>query len=370
MSNLDKILAGNEDDEVQDDAELDVAVPPEKYAISSFGIDFDVEGLVRRLRKEEIFVPHFQRTYVWKQDEASQFIESLLLGLPVPGVFLAKERGSSQRMLIIDGQQRLKSLQFFFDGFFNPKEGDAKQKVFELIGVQKQFLGKTYKTLDEDDVRRLDNSVIHATIIKQESPAEDEDTSLYYIFGRLNTGGRKLHAQEIRSALYHGVFDDLLGQLNERESWRSIYGKPSARLKDQELILRFLALYFAADKYARPMEDFLNTFMARHQKSRPQFLQDCARVFGQSIDLAFSYIGGRAFRRARAINAAIYDSTMVGLARRLEKGPVTDKSALNAAVKALSENVRYVETTARATADEASVAERLKLATEAFADVP
>jgi hypothetical protein len=369
MSNLDKIPAGELEEEVQDDAEQDSVVAPEKYAISSFGIDFDVEGLVRRLRKDEIFVPHFQRTYVWKQDEASQFIESLLLGLPVPGVFLAKER-DGQRMLIIDGQQRLKSLQFFYDGFFNPKEGEAKHKVFELIGVQPQLNGRTYKTLEEDDVRRLDNSVIHATIIKQESPAEEEDTSLYYIFGRLNTGGRKLNAQEIRSALYHGRFDDLLADLNMFGPWRAIYGRPSDRLKDQELILRFLALYFAAKKYRRPMEEFLNAFMAEHQKGPKDVLDKCMKVFQEAVELAQTALGGKAFRPSRAINAAVFDSTMVGLARRLEKGPVQDRAALRTAHKALSETVRYQETTERATADEANVAERLKLATEAFAGVP
>ena len=121
---------------------------------------------MRRLKKGDIYVPEFQRNFVWSHRESSQFIESLLLGLPVPGVFLAKDR-ASQKLMIIDGQQRLKSLQLFYGGFFKPEPKQKKQQVFNLIQVQPQFAGHTYENLDEDVQRQLDNSVIHATIIKQ-----------------------------------------------------------------------------------------------------------------------------------------------------------------------------------------------------------
>lgn len=357
------------DDEIADDAALDTAVAPETYAISSFGIDFDVEGLVRRLKKDEIFVPHWQRNYVWSQSEASQFIESLLLGLPVPGVFLAKER-DSQRLLIIDGQQRLKTLQFFYGGLFKPTEGETKQRVFQLVDVQTQFEGKTYAALAGQDRLRLDNSVIHATIIKQESPAEEEDTSLFYIFGRLNTGGRKLNPQEIRSVLYHGPFADMVERLNDVKAWRAIFGKESERLKDQELIIRFLALFFDSDKYERPMEEFLNQFCLRHQNSDSKYLKRCEDLFEQTINLAHSSLGTRAFRPVRAINAAVYDSTMVGIARRLERGPVRNPGLLLKAYEELSANSAYSDATSTSTAEERNVSTRLKMCIEAFKTVP
>lgn len=356
-------------DEVVDDAAQDDAIPVEKYAISSFGIDFDVEGLVRRLRKEDVFVPYFQRDYVWNQAEASQFIESLLLGLPVPGVFLAKEQ-DSQRMLIIDGQQRLKTLQFFYDGFFRPVPSEANQKVFKLTGVQPQFDGIQYETLEEEDRRRLDNAVIHATIIKQESPDEEEDTSLFYIFGRLNSTGKKLTAQEIRTALYHGPLIDLVQKLNANEYWRSIYGKENERLKDQELILRFLALYFDGAKYQKPMEDFLNKFCARHKKGPDRFLRQCSDLFDRTISMVHSTLGTKAFRPVRAINAAVFDSIMVGIALRLAKGEVKNKKALvNAYEKLTKEGTEFTEVTSKSTSNEASVETRLRLAREAFSKI-
>src|ERR1043165_4796643 len=89
-----------------------------KYSITSYGTDFDVDGLVRRIEREDIYVPPFQRAYVWNLKQASRFIESLLLGLPVPGIFLSKE-SDSQRLLVIDGQQRLRSLLYFYRGVFS-----------------------------------------------------------------------------------------------------------------------------------------------------------------------------------------------------------------------------------------------------------
>jgi hypothetical protein len=351
--------------ELVEDPDDEGVVAPEAYAISSFGIDFDVEGLVRRLRKEEIFLPHFQRSYVWKQKEASQFIESLLLGLPVPGVFLAKER-ASPRLLIIDGQQRLKTLQYFCDGVFRPKKGEAKSTVFKLVEVQEQFKDRTYDSLEEEDRIRFDNAVIHATVIKQEAPAEEEDTSLFYIFGRLNSGGKRLNSQEIRTAIYHGRLDDLLGTLNEFPAWRTIFGAPSERLKDQELILRFLALYFDSEKYERPMENFLSKFSGRHQKGSEEFLAICTSVFQKTMTQALEAFGKRAFRPVRAINAAVFDAVSVALAKRLDKGPIADSTALTAAYNALFQDTRFLEVTSKATADETNVALRLLLAGEAF----
>lgn len=117
-----------------DDANDDDTVVPERYDITSFGADYDVEGLVRRLQRGDIFIPSFQRNYVWNQSLASRFIESLLLGLPIPGIFLARET-ESNKLIVIDGQQRLRTLQFFYDGFFRPKQEDDVKKISKLQKV-------------------------------------------------------------------------------------------------------------------------------------------------------------------------------------------------------------------------------------------
>jgi hypothetical protein len=258
------------DTSVVDDAADDPTIANVRYDISSYGIDFDVRGLVGRLQEEKILIPHFQRSFVWNLPDASRFVESLLLGLPVPGIFLAKDP-ETNKLLVIDGQQRLRSLQFFFEGFFNPHPAKATRRVFRLSNVQEQYENLTYEQLEERDRQALDDAVIHATIVKQDQPADD-DTSIYHVYERLNSGGRKLTPQEIRTAISHGPLIESIKKLNEQSEWRTLFGAPSARLKDQEMILRFLAFYYDRESYARPMAEFLSKFAKRHRRPPVAFL--------------------------------------------------------------------------------------------------
>ncbi len=134
------LMSSVEDVEVEDTEDNSVA--PVRYEITSFGIDFDVDGLNRRLQRGEIIIPGFQRNYVWNLKDASRFVESLLLGLPVPGIFLSRDPYSG-KYIVIDGQQRLKSIQFFYGGVFNPSPEARTQRAFRLTGVQQQFEGLT-----------------------------------------------------------------------------------------------------------------------------------------------------------------------------------------------------------------------------------
>lgn len=89
------------------------------YSVASYGADYSVDGVIKRLEKGQIMVPDFQRKYVWDIKKASRFIESLIIGLPVPGIFLSRDNKESNKMLIVDGQQRLLSLHKFYKGRFN-----------------------------------------------------------------------------------------------------------------------------------------------------------------------------------------------------------------------------------------------------------
>jgi len=109
-----------------------------------------IELLIKKYKENEIVIPSFQRKYVWKEKKASKFIESFLLGLPIPQIFLFRE-AKNQDLLVVDGQQRLKSILYFFDGKF--EDG----KIFKLKDVRDQWEGKTYGDLTESDKRRLKN---------------------------------------------------------------------------------------------------------------------------------------------------------------------------------------------------------------------
>lgn len=139
--------------DVEDEALLEDP-GPRKFSISSYGADYTVDTLVRRMRGGAFKVPAFQRKFVWTLKHSCKFIESLLMGLPVPGIFLYKEADTNEH-LVIDGQQRFLTLQMFYDGFF-------KDKKFRLEGVREPWLNKAYAELEPADVLKLDDSVVHA----------------------------------------------------------------------------------------------------------------------------------------------------------------------------------------------------------------
>ena len=304
------------DDESVVDVDESAEVIPYRYEITSYGADYPVDGLIKRLDNEDIFVPTFdpdvggdegivgfQRGFVWTKPQSDRFIESLLLGFPVPGIFLVKQ--SSGVLLVLDGHQRLRTLQAFYSGILRGQE-------YRLGQVQEQFEGLRYADLDPEVRRRLDDSIIHATIVRQVEPSEDQ-SSVYLIFERLNTGGTNLQPQEIRVALYQGtLLLTLLRQLNDHPAWRSLYGSKSKRLKDHELILRFLAMFERRNAYRRPMKDFLNKYMAHRSNIDGDEGTRLENVFKSTTELVLEALGERAFRLRNAVNAAVLDSVMIG----------------------------------------------------------
>lgn len=346
-------------EDIKDDSAEEI-IP--EYSITSYGADFPVDGLVSRLKRDDILIPHFQREFVWDQKMASRFVESLLLGLPVPGIFLSEEE-DTKRLIVVDGQQRLKSLRYFYEGKF-------EKKKFVLTGLDSRFKGQTYDSLDPGDRRTLDNSLLHATIFRQDKPSDDK-SSVYQVFERLNTSGRQLSPQEIRAAMYYGPFNDLLQKLNENSTWRELFGKVDKRMKDRELILRFLAMYFDQKNYKSPLKRFLNEYMGHNRHLKTQSEGEIRRVFENAIETAYIHLGSHAFKSDNnRFTAAVFDSVAVGIAHRLERGDIQNGKVLKAQYESLKKNENYREVISGGTAHTKIVNTRLDLAIDAFSNVP
>jgi Protein of unknown function DUF262 len=352
-------------DDVVDETLLDEEDSVEeslRYEITSYGADYDVDGLVKRLKKGDIKIPAFQRGFVWPIKQASRFIESLLLGLPVPGIFLSKE-DETNKLLVIDGQQRLTTLQAFYDGIF-----PSTKREFSLVDVQPGLEGKTYKTLEDEHRRVLENAIIHATVVKQTNPA-DGGSGIYKIFERLNSSGMLLSPQEIRTAIYGGNLSTLLSDLNKNPNWRILFGPVNKRMRDQELILRFFALAQTEKPYARPMKTFLNDFMNVNRAMSAALCKAYTEIFNKSVGVVFEHIGPKAFKPVSSFNAAVFDAILIAIARRLEQGPINDFGGIARAFEGVLANKDFQQWTSRSTADDETVKKRLQMATDAFSQV-
>lgn len=327
--------------DITEDFEEDVET--KIYQITSYPADLTLKGYLDKVKAEQIVIPDFQRRYVWDQKRASKLIESFLLGLPVPGVFLYKIRASN-KLSIIDGQQRILSSVRFFQNRF-------EEKTFRLTGVMPKWEGKTYEELDEPDKLLLDDTVLRATIVQQLDPADD--SSVYHIFERLNTGGMNLNPMEIRRSVYQGEFALLLQELNENEDWRSIIARPKIdkRLRDVELILRIVALQQDWKNYEKPMKTFLNGFMAKINKmpevERKVLLENVRTNFEWAVGLLNDQLGEKPFHIRGPMNYAVLDSVYNAVAS-CKKEP----EDLAQKFDELISNVDYLSAVSVSTSDE------------------
>jgi hypothetical protein len=283
------------------------------------------------------------------------------MGLPVPGIFLYKDQ-KIKKQLLVDGLQRLETVRRF-------KNKNFEGKLFKLSEVAAPWDEKTWDELTPEDQDVIDQSVIHATIFQQDFP-KAKDRSIYEVFERINTGGMRLSPQEIRACVSFGPFSKLLRDLNNNADWRAIFGKISNRLKDEELILRFFALLYRGKDYKKPMREFLDNFLDENRYLEVVKGEELTKEFSDTISLAHASLGEKAFRVGASLNAAIFDSVMVGIASRLRRGTVSKPKELQLKYAKLIGDQEYVAAYIRATSDDESVRNRLKIATESFANAP
>lgn len=344
----------------------DIETTPSGYEIVTYPADYTLEGIVSKYDKGLIKIPGFQRKYVWKQKQASRLIESFLLGLPVPSIFLYAEEDGT--LSVIDGQQRIMSVVYFFKGTFS-----KDKTVFFLEGLNEKspYHEKTYENLkkqDETAYNKLNDAVLRAFVIKQLNP--NDATSVYHIFERLNTGGTQLASQEIRNCIYHGEFNNLLNELNLDIHWRKIFGKKklNERQRDVELILRFYALYFNGEKYEHPMVDFLSGFMKKEVENEKKLrtkvdeynlkLNEYKKIFTETAKLTVEKLGEKPFKLKKGLNAAIFDSVFTVIAKNKNRIPKN----IQKRYKRLLKNKMFVKLVSDTTTSTETVKDRLKIA--------
>jgi uncharacterized protein with ParB-like and HNH nuclease domain len=346
---------------VEEDFENPEDSPVEELQkILSYNVANTTEVLKLKIDSKEIDLqPEFQRAFVWDINKASLFIDSLIIGLPIPSVFLGKQK-EDDSYIVIDGQQRLKSVYFYLQGDF---ESNGEKQTFALTNLKgRSWEGKTYAELDEKYKRRIRNSVINTTIIED---INSQPKVVHDLFHRLNTGGVALTDQEIRNCVYSGLFNKQLLYLNKTPKWRELINVkiPDKRLRDVELILRFFALLHEVDSYQPSMKIFLSNFQDNN-KNNLDFLSSNQSLFIETTELIADEIGQDAFRTTRAINKSMCDSIMVAIAQTLKSGQrPTD---LKEKHKRLLEDKEYEKYTQSGTSTQRNVQNRINLARNYF----
>jgi len=339
-------------DEEQEDESVAI-----NYDISSYPSDFTLSGIARMWEDGDILIPDYQREFVWTMQQSSLLIDSFLCGLPVPPVFFYVNE--ENKNLVIDGQQRILSVVFYFNGYFGNKNTSGKRKIFRLSGLNEksQYYNQGFDDLNEADQRKLKQAVLRAVNIRQLNPA-GETTSAYHIFERLNTGGTPLKQQEIRNCVFRGRLNKLLKEANTDKNWRKIVGKqnPDKHQKDIELLLRVFALVGDAGDYEKPMKEFLNKAMKKHITGGSRKVTDFFMTFEKVVNSVVTSLGEKPFHLRGPLNVSALDSVLSVL---IEYYDTIDFANLKSNYSELLKDVYFDEYTSINTTDSSTVKKRI-----------
>lgn len=319
-----------------DESENMPTVNIKDYKFTTMGGDIQIRQLVQQISEGDIEIPNIQRKYVWSNSIASRFIESALLDLPLPSIFLCRQ--TNGKYLIIDGLQRLTTLK----QFVNMESINGKTfKISNSKDIYKDWRGKTFGELTLDDQRRLKNKTIHAIIVEQLHP-ENYD-GLFLIFERINSGGVQLNQQEIRNAIFQNKYTEMLSNINENSLWREVFGdkSPHKRMKDIEMILRFLALrehkLKSIDTGSVSFVELLNKHMSNNINITNENMEVAKNEFFNTLSFVTETFGTNVFRTNPSDNnnitkkffATIFDAIMISTYYSRKQDPTITSSVEN-----------------------------------------
>lgn len=316
-------------EQTKDESE-EIGLPEQKRKVFTEQGDPEIQSLYGKWKDGDLDIqPDFQRGFVWDIIRASRLIESTLLDIPLPVVYLSQENDGKE--YVIDGQQRLTSFFSFIDGSLPDPRLPKFIKDFKLTGLNvfSEYNGKFFKDLPKELQKKIRYYKIRTITFRKES----EKDLKFEIFERLNTGSVSLNDQELRNCIYRGKYNDLLWELSEDKLFQELLGikKPERRMRDVELVLRFSAFFHNTFiNYKPPIKKFLNSEMEKFRNISDKEATDLRNAFKNSITVIKSLLGVNAFKRfypgdikhpngywePKKFNASLYDILMDSFARR------------------------------------------------------
>jgi len=243
--------------------------------------------------------PEYQRRHVWSNEQKSRLIESFIMNIPVPPVFLYEI--SFSKYEVMDGLQRLSTLFDFYNGNFQ----------LEGLEIWSELNGRNINNLPENIKKGIDRRYISTVVILNETAKNKEEEQFLkkFVFERLNTGGTKLTPQETRNALFDGPMNKLcISIAYENEIFKNIFEIPPLheyllenalykRMEDVELVLRFFAYRQLSSFRASKISDILDNYLERANiEYNNDILEKLRILFNETISLAYEIFGNKTFR--------------------------------------------------------------------------
>ena len=345
----------------------DLQKKAKERTVRTQNIEYSPELLLERIQKEEIKInPEYQRRHRWSPEISSRLIESLILNIPIPLIYLSQDIDIDEetnegiaRYSIIDGQQRVTAIV----DFFNNKYG------LTGLGTLKELEGSYFKDLPPFLIRRLNDRNIK--FLRIDSTVDSQVK--YDIFERLNSGSVHLEPQELRNSVYRGSFNNLIKELAKDKNFRKLVqidsdeNKKVKKMEDVELVLRFFALS-RDDSYKNVKEGiikFLSDAMKYFNKVSEKELEELKYKFKKVMEIIFKFFDDKAFAkynlsRITPFNTSVYDSLSVAVAKEVNlNNPNISKEKVEEFKKLFKEDKKFFASIDNNTTDSKKIKYRI-----------
>ncbi|MFK0148175.1 DUF262 domain-containing protein [Streptomyces griseus] len=383
MANTEDVEWDDVDGEADDAAEAVSSEDVTRAVVTD--TDWTAETILSQLRRGNIQLnPRFQRRDAWNKPRKSRFIESLILGLPIPQIVLAEDKNRRGKFIVLDGKQRLLALRQFAAGSsFAVSDGQEDFRGYSLTGleVREDLRLATLKKMEKeekyiDDLNAFLNETIRTVVVRR-WPNED---FLNLVFLRLNTGSVKLSPQELRQALHPGKFTDYLDDTASESPWLRAAlrnDKPDFRMRDVEILLRYFGFQYMLEVYTGNLKKFLDetvNYLNDEWDRDEESIREVGADFEKAIEGAFSVFGENAFYRwsngryEGRFNRAVFDIMAYYFTDEdVRDRAVEQKEEVEAAFKNLCDtNAQFVESIQTTTKTPLATHRRLSLWGEAL----
>lgn len=327
-------------------------------------LDMSFGEIMSMYNSEEIIIdPDFQRLFRWTPYQQTRFIESLLLGIPIPPIFVAEDENGKWEL--VDGLQRLSTVLSFF-GIL--KQLPDKNKWILLEGdLIENLKGYTIDNLPLKHQLSLKRAVCRIEIVKWNSAMDMR----YELFNRLNTGGSTLTDQEIRNCIFRGIssdFNDFLKKIASNSDFVEIIRPTEKQMQElylEELVLRFASLYDKRENIKEAMTKHMTEYM-RDVVNNDSFDYSVGDLFIRVINV-LKPLGWTIFRfNNSSFSTSLYDAITIGVADNIEYFEEQSENILAEKIELLKENVDFRKLTGSAASSKTRVISRLKIADEIF----
>lgn len=376
---------------------LEKAVSDERKRLSSDRLDISFGELINLYKNGELIIrPEYQRLFRWSEAQKTALIESILLSIPIPPIFVAEDKNGVWEL--VDGLQRVSTFISFFgelkgsgwtidyqedidrSGVEEEEEIDEESgeetggiKTINKWTLQEGGLVKSLQGFNVDNLPtnlkiNLKRAVCRVEILRGES-----STSMKYeLFKRLNSGGSKLTPQEIRNAIYRGVnprLNELLLKVSQSTVFKSLTQLSSGKLNelyDQELVLRFFAFYKNAENVNENMEKFLNDFMERTVENANFDYDVYESLIMRVLELIYQIEDNKIFRNERNLFVpAYFEGILIGVAQNIETY-AEDLELLKSKITQLKSDNDFKRYSGTASNSRSRIRNRLKRVDEIF----